>query len=489
MDLRPHQIRSINAVVAAMRAGKRRLMLQLPTGAGKTAIASTIATIALKRDKKLLFTVPALSLVDQTVQRFYSAGIQDIGVIQANHIMTDWSKPIQIASIQTLMKRGLPDCDVAIVDEAHIWFEYYERMFSEMGERTVIALSATPWTKGLGKHYDEFLIGATIQELVDAGYLSDFKVFAPSHPDLSGVRIVAGDYHEGDLSKAMDKPQLVGDVVDTWMRLGENRSTFAFGVDCAHARGLQEKFEAAGVAAAYMDAHTKVQDREAIFRRYRSGEVRVVCNVGVLTVGVDEDVRCLIDAAPTRSEMRFVQRIGRALRTAEAKDHAILIDHASNHTRLGFVTDIAHAELDMGLKREKAEARAPLPKECPKCTALRPPGKATCPNCGYKPDPPRSDVKHLDGDLAELSRSGGQAAVDEAARRRFYGELLQIAGEGGYSSGWVSHKFKEKHGDWPPRSYAGVPKIDPTIATRSWVKSRQIAFIKAREKASLHADA
>jgi superfamily II DNA or RNA helicase len=122
--------------------------------------------------------------------------------------------------------------------------------------RPFIGLSATPWTPGLGRYFDDLIIAATTQTLISEGYLAPFRVFAPSHPDLTGVRTVAGDYHEGDLSGTMNNNLLVADIVDTWKQRGENRPTFCFAVDRAHAKNLQKKFTEAGVPTGYIDAYT-----------------------------------------------------------------------------------------------------------------------------------------------------------------------------------------------------------------------------------------
>src|SRR5690606_34152599 len=152
-----------------------------------------------------------------------------------------------------------------------------------------IGLSATPWAKGLGKHYDDLIIASTTQELIDAGYLSDFKVFAPSHPDLSKVRTVAGDYHDGDLSEVMGESRLVSDCVTTWLEKGQGRPTLCFAVDRAHAKKLQTDFISKGISAGYIDAYTPVEERELIAADFHRGDIQVVCNVGCLTTGIDWD--------------------------------------------------------------------------------------------------------------------------------------------------------------------------------------------------------
>ena len=478
--LRPHQSRAIAMLRASLAGGKRRPMVQAPTGFGKTLLSAAITDGARRKGKRVLFVVPALSLINQTVEAFAAEGILEVGVIQGMHELTDWSQPVQIASVQTLMRRRLPECDVAIVDEAHRWFDFYGTWFAQ-AKHPIIGLSATPWTKGLGKHYDDLIIAATTSELIEAGYLSRFRVYAPSHPDLSGVRTLAGDYHEGDLGEAMDKAPLVADVVKTWDRLGEGRPTLCFAVNRVHARHLQKQFEAAGVPTAYVDAHTEIEEREAIAEKFHNGSVRVVVNVGCLTTGVDWDVRCIILARPTKSEMLYTQIIGRGLRTAEGKDDCIILDHSDTTLRLGFVTDIRHETLDDGKTREKAEAREKkeaLPKECPSCHFLKPAKVHQCPACGFKPEK-QSTIECVDGDLLEITK--GKNRMSAADKVSLFGQLKFFAQQRGYSEGWAAHQFKRKAGVWPVGPVKQAAPKEPTPETLSWIKSQQIRYAKRRE--------
>lgn len=186
MNLWPHQLTAIDLIWRSMAAGHRRPVLMMATGAGKTKTAAAIVKRALAKGKRVVFVVPARELIDQTVAAFRKEGILEIGVIQADHPETDPTRQVQIASAQTLARRALPAADLVIVDEAH---RIQRRVFEWMKlcpKLPFIGLSATPWTKGLGKHYDDLIIGATTQQLIREGYLSPFRVFAPSHPDLRG---------------------------------------------------------------------------------------------------------------------------------------------------------------------------------------------------------------------------------------------------------------------------------------------------------------
>jgi DNA repair protein RadD len=152
-ELRPHQAKAIELLRQSLGEGKRRPILQAPTGFGKTLVATAVAEGALAKQKRVIFTVPALSLVDQTVKAFWDDGIRDIGVIQGTNAMTDWSRPVQIASVQTLQRRPIPEADVVVIDECHRWFDFYGQwMFDPAWQsQPFIGLSATPWTRGLGQ--------------------------------------------------------------------------------------------------------------------------------------------------------------------------------------------------------------------------------------------------------------------------------------------------------------------------------------------------
>jgi superfamily II DNA or RNA helicase len=492
-ELRNDQKEAIEALRDAVAEKKRRICMQAPTGYGKTVLSAALVESARARGKKVLFTVPQIGLVDQTIEMFASQKIYEVGAIQADHPMTDWSQPIQVASIQTLMKRAiLPKADLVVIDECHKWFKFYERWLSgdkmpEWANIPFIGLSATPWTKGLGSWYDHFHKAGTIQGMIDLGTLSPFKVYAPSHPNLSGIKTVAGDYHEGELSAKMSESKLVADAVDTWLALGEDRPTLCYAVDRAHAKHLQTQFQAKGVACGYQDAFTKDHERRQIKRDFHNGNLKVVCNVGTLTVGIDWDVRCISMCRPTKSDMLFVQIVGRGLRTAQGKDDCLILDHSDNHTRLGFVTDIddSYVGLHDGktpMHENRIEAIA-LPKECPKCAYMKPPKLALCPACGFKAEVVNK-VKADAGELRELKpkpKEPAQSKLDMLDKAAFLAELKAYAAMRGYKTGWAANQYRERLKVWPDNRIAGVmPASKISDDTRGWIKSRQIAWAKSK---------
>ena len=481
-SLRPDQHEALDSLRQAMCDNMRHIIMQCPTGWGKTVLAADLVNRARAKGKKALFVVPAISLVDQTVEMFATQGISDVGVIQAYHRQTDGCQPVQVASVQTLQRREMPPADVILLDEIHKFFDCYGKWLRSTWLTTpVIGLSATPWRKGLGDYFSRLIRASTTQELIDKGLLSDFKVFSPSHPDLSDIKTVGGDYHEGELSDRMQKGKLTADIVETWLEHGRGRPTLVFAVDCAHAGKLRQQFEDRGVRVAYQDAYTSDMDRAAIKRGFHNGEIEVVVNISTLTTGVDWDVRCIVLARPTKSEMLFVQIMGRGLRTANGKDHLLVLDHSDNHLRLGFVTDIdvQHEELYKGGdRRASATDRIRLPKECPSCSFLKPPGTAKCPACGFTAVA-HSKIEPTPGELKELQRKKKEEE-NYINPRVFYSELLAYASMKGYNPGWASHKFQAKFGHWPN----GMRDVQHATAvsdkTESWIRSQQIRWVKSK---------
>ena len=477
-ELRPHQTKAIDMLRHSLARGSKRTVVGMPTGAGKTVTAAKIIEGARAKGNRVIFTAPAVSLIDQTVQAFEVEGIRNIGVMQANHPRTDALAQVQVASVQTLAKREIPDAALVIVDECHIRAQVIEDLMDERPDVFFVGLSATPWAKGMGHRWNDLVIPVTIAGLIEQGFLSRFTAYAPDVPDLSGVKVKAGEYAEAGLQDVMGDAKLIGSVVNTWLERGENRPTLCFGVNRAHAGELAAQFEAQGIATAYVDAHTDRIEREVINRRFRAGEVKVICSVRTMTTGVDLPVSCIIDAAPTKSEMLHVQKIGRGLRVNPGTEDCIILDHAGNSLRLGLVTDINHTRLDTtrpGEKQERKPAAEKLPKPCTKCETLHT-GK-TCPACGHERKPvPGFDVQ--DGELVEITPR--KAAATKAQRQLFWSMIKHVQHKRKRSDGWSAHAYRDRFGVWP-KGLSNEP-VEASAEVWSWVKAKDIRFAKKKEK-------
>jgi superfamily II DNA or RNA helicase len=192
---------------------------------------------------------------------------------------------------------------------------------------------------------------------------------------------------------------------------------------------------------------------------------------------------CIVLARPTQSLMLYLQMLGRGLRIADGKADCIVLDHSGAVHQHGLATDERHWTLDGHAALVPSPVRAkPMrsAKECPECHAVWDDG-ATCPECGFELRPKGRMVDTLAGDLVELG-AGERPEVLE--RRVFYAELRGFAAERGYQPKWAACQFRDRFGAWPPWSWNTDPVAAPTRPTRGWIKSRWIAWRKARGRAA-----
>jgi DNA repair protein RadD len=334
------------------------------------------------------------------------------------------------------------------------------------------------------------VLGPTFEELKAAGRLVGSRIFAPVRPDLKGVKIRQGDYVESDLAAAMDKRKLVGDVVTHWLRHAEGRRTVVFATGVQHSIHIRDEFRAAGVLAEHIDGSTPREERDSILARLKAGRVQVVTNCMVLTEGWDQpEVGCIILARPTKRIGMYVQMVGRGMRASPGKTDVIIIDHSGAVHDFGLPEDEITWTLDTDKKavNEAHEARKADPHRrglatCPKCSALRMEGDP-CGSCGWRPVTKSRYVEFQDGDLGEVRRDRN-VHVSDQNEFTFYRELVAIhrfkkLHNPSIKEGWIAWKFKDRFGRFPPWDWAKLDPVDPTAATISWVRSRDIAYAKS----------
>lgn len=487
-ELRPYQLGAVQGLREGLRGGVVRQMLNSPTGSGKTECGMELIRGAVRKNKRVTFLCNRIHLVGQTSRRLNAAGIEH-GIIQSDNSRAEYMQVI-VASIQTVAKRGMPETDLMIIDEAHAvaGSKEFRKIIMDRPSVPVVGLSATPWSRGLGKHYEELggalfesmVTATTIPELISDGWLVDADVYAPGEPDLSKVQVTAGDYNEKQLGDAVDKPELIGDIVTHWLKLGGGAATVCFATNITHSKHIVEQFKRAGVAAEHIDCYTDDKTREVALERIKTGETTVISNVGILCEGWDFPAcKVLILARPTRSRIRFIQMAGRVLRPHPGKDKALILDHSGTCRRLGFPTEHFAAELDDGKPKkasavkEKPEA---LPKACPSCHFMKAPTVQKCPACSFTPER-QNQVEVADGELVLLKRSESQEKAHQVRRgleefgtkQSTYSQLLTIQRERGYKPGWTANKYRTIWGVWP----RGMSE------TAAPVSIRMLQFLKA----------
>ena len=415
-DLRDYQAKAVEEIEQATGP---HVLFTLPTGGGKTVIADKIAENAVARGERVLILTHRREILNQTSHSLSRSKL-DHGLIQAG-LNVDLGQPIQIASIQTFWARcmrtdkvPLPHADVIIIDEAHhVRATTWARILDAYKNARRIGLTATPCRsdgRGLGNYFDTIIEGPQIPELITGKWLVPTIYFAPTEPDLKGVKTQAGDYVVTQLADRMNRKDLVGDIIANWIKFADGRKTIVFAVDVAHSISIKDEFIKAGIKAEHVDGSTPKGERDDILERLSSGSTQVVTNCQVLTEGFDCPVAsCIVLARPTKQLGLFRQMAGRGLRPAPGKHNLILIDHSGAVFRHGLLEDsIAwsmHAD-----KRAENLVRAQRDRgtvgrliECTQCSAMRTAGEA-CPHCGFLPQRRPDPIVFRDGELARVNK-------------------------------------------------------------------------------------
>jgi len=502
-ELYPFQHKVVQQVEQAIADNVRSILINAPTGSGKTVISTEITRRAKANRQKVLFLAHRREIIDQTSKRLAEHGIPlgDHGIIQAGRKRD--LRPlasVQVASIDTLhhrTKRGaidLPPADYVIFDEAHrVRGRTREALLSRYPDAILIGLTATPCRgdgRGLGNIFETMIEAPQTAELIQLGKLVPAKVFAPVYRDIAkGVEVSQGDYVVSALSSRMNTDELVGDIVTEWLAHGENRPTVAFSVDVEHAVHIRDRFRQASVIAEYVCGSTPIAEREQILAALTGGEVKIVANCAVLTEGWDcPPVSCVILARPTKQLGLYRQMAGRGLRPHNGKTDCIFLDHAGAIYRHGPPSDDIAWTLETDKRAENVSAAARKRGDaieiakCPECDAILG-GPPPCWSCGWQPRPRSCDVEFIDGELGLIV--DGKARVRPMSREQqlqFYREVRGFAQQRGKKDGWAYYAVKQKGIDapWSWRSYDPLP---PSPSVAAWCMSRLIAYARSRAPA------
>ncbi len=448
--LRPYQDKLVNDARDSFRRGNRATLIHLPTGGGKTVTASHIVHGAANKRKVCWWLCHRRELAGQASQTFHSFDIPH-STVRSGHIANP-NATVQVASIQTIANRldQLPEPDLIVFDETHhIGAKTWDKIFRRYPNAKIIGLTATPWRldgKGLGNWYDVMVTGPTVAELIAMGSLSPYRLFAPSKPDLTGVETVAGEYSRGSLSKAMDKPAIVGDAIGHYRRLCAGKRAVAFAVGVEHSKNVAAEFRAAGIPAEHVDGSMADYERDAAVDRFRKGETLVLTNADLFGEGFDVPaIEAAILLRPTKSLSLYLQQVGRALRPMEGKDHAIILDHAGNSLTHGLPDDDREWSLRDRPKRAKGAAAEVSVRQCTECFFVYRPAPV-CPQCGHRHVGPVRAVETVEGTLEEVRRDEAKARRREQGKAQTLEELRAYARKMGYKEGWAYRVYQSRQG-------------------------------------------
>lgn len=425
-QLRPYQTQALDTVSAHWRRGAKAVLLVAPTGSGKTTIGAEAVRRSVARGKKCLWIAHRRELITQAFDRLCSEGIA-CGVIMADDKRADDTAPVQVCSIDTLTARGArPVADLVIWDEAHhcaaaTWRDLH-RAYSGSFH---LGLTATP-ERGdgtpLGDVFEDMVIGASVRELTDMGFLVPCEVIAPP--------------------VKLDQGQLALDPVAAYQELGAGRQAVLYTGFVADAHEAARRFVEAGIPAAAVDGAMPMADRDDVLQRFASGDLRVVTNVNVLTEGWDapQTAVCILGRRVGHAGL-YLQMVGRVLRPAEGKTSALVIDLAGSAVEHGTPDEDRDYSLQgNGIARQKSTKEAlTVCRNCGRFGRTYP-----CKRCGYQPE--RQEIVIKPTKLVTVSQGTGPVKIDWQRLQA----LCSLCKAKGHKHGWVWFKYKEQTGDEIP---------------------------------------
>lgn len=451
--LRDYQVDVLERARGRMRQGCRRVLIQAPTGSGKSVIAAEAIRACVERGKRAVFFAHRRRLVSQMCERLEQAGVS-YGILMNGVSRT--SAPVQVVSRDTAVSRairnpwiGLPPADLVVIDEAHNLGDGYDQIVTAYRDAFLLGFTATPTRadgRGLYPQYLALECTVPVSRLVQDGFLVRVNCYAP----------------EGAVaarSRKTDQPtrrRLAGDPVSTWKRYAHGRPTIVFAAKVDHSVRVVEAFNAAGVRAEHLDARSSDEERDAVIERVRAGKTQVVSNCMLMTEGVDiPELACCILLRLAGSYVTYAQACGRIMRPHPSKTDAVLIDHSGAVTEHGFPDEDVEWSLnpdesvDRRIKKAKEEGKRREPVVCANCAFIFS-GAPACPACGT-PLPRRREKAPIQNELlVEVPRDIPPAQLAEQ-QRRFWQRCLAIMAHRNGTPGAAARMFKEKFGDWPSR--------------------------------------
>lgn len=448
---RAYQDAMIDQVRVKLRTHKR-VLLQLPTGGGKTVVGGKMIESAAGKGHRCFFTVHRRELIEQTVETFNDVGIRH-GVIASGHPFHSLER-VQICSIDTLKHRmhlvaNAPPKFIMIDEAHHVGAAGWKAVAQAFPDAFVVGLTATPERldgKGLDDVFHDIVLGPSTAWLIGNGYLCDYRAFAPSAPDMDGVHVRMGDYVKSEASAAMDKPTITGDAISHYLKLARGKSAVCFCVSVEHSKHVAEQFRQAGVMAWHLDGGTPYGERSEAIRAFRNGEIKVLTNVDLFGEGFDlPSLVASILLRPTKSLALYLQQVGRALRTAPGKDRALILDHAGNIARHGLPDE----EREWGLKgrdKKKKAGAAIDARQCPRCFALHRPAPV-CPECGHVYEGQPREVEEVAGELREIDvQTERRVKTAEQFAAQTIEDLIALGKKRGYRNpdAWAAHVYSAR---------------------------------------------
>ena len=368
--LRDYQIEAVQEVLKAWSSFKR-VCVQSPTGSGKSLIIAALILDFACRGEPILLVAHKVELIRQLQDHVKHWTGLEAGIIANKSVFKpNPSALIQVASIQALARKrphNLPSASLVVIDEAHhSSAPSYGRLFSHYESSYILGVTATPTRldgkglrflhNGIGG-FEVLVKGMGVRELIERGYLAEYRVYQSQtilDPRSAGVHSRCGDYVQQELETLALNNLTPEEIVDTYVEVAPNKRAIVYPVSVELSQIYAQSFNERGIAAAHLDCFTSAKKRKRIIDSFRSGEILILCQHSIVIEGLDlPSIECVIIARPTKSMTFWFQAIGRALRPAEGKEYATIIDCTTNVLELPWIDEEIEWSLDaVSLKKK-----------------------------------------------------------------------------------------------------------------------------------------
>lgn len=430
IQLRPYQQDLISKIYTRWGSGDKRVMGQCPTGSGKTVCFTAIVRdfVSSRPNKKILILAHRQELICQAANKIISFLGLEPGVIK-NGCESNYDAQIQVGSIQSVVSQSrlekLEDIGLIIIDEAHHFNlkNSYGKILNQFPDAYVLGVTATPKRldgKGFEDYFDSLVCGISVQELIERGYLSPFRLYAANRQmKTEGIKTRHGDYSVSQLAQQNDAIELAGNLIDTYRTYANGKKTIVFAINVEHSKAIAKAYNDAGIEAAHLDGTHTFEDRLDTLNRFREGEIEVLSNCQLFTEGFDlPNLEVVQIARPTQSLSLWLQMVGRVLRPSEGKELALILDHTNNYQ----IHKLPNHPRVWTLDGKPKKAAKQLQKDLPNLPTTE------------KVEKEIVETQHR---LAEVV-----ATIDQQWREAFQ-ELVQIQTARKYKKSWIYYRLKE----------------------------------------------
>lgn len=436
-QLRPFQSKLEDELFQSWVDGFTATILVSPTGSGKTVLMSSTArranepTVAIAHRQELVQQI-SMAMARMGIAHNIIAAEKTIKVIISQHVREfgrsfyDTRSWLTVAGVDTLMRNAKKHTQWAntvklwMIDECHHCLEdnKWGKAIKMFPNARGVGFTASPIRcdrKSLsatqGGVFDAMRVGPSMRELIDAGFLADYRIFGPPQSiDTSGVKIsqATGDFSAPSLREAAEQSTITGDIVAHYLRIAPGKRGITFTVDVDSAVRTAQAFRDAGVSAEAVSAKTPDAVRNEVIRKFQNGTILQLVNVDLFGEGFDVPaVEVVSMGRPTQSFGLYLQQFGRALRTSDGKTHGIVIDHVGNVKRHGLPDAVRNWTLtseESGRRSAQLDPDVMPVTTCVSCFQAYEAITKTCPYCGHVHEPEsRGEPKFVDGDLIEFS--------------------------------------------------------------------------------------